>query len=209
MQVSAIIPAHNEAARIGTVIRVLKSSPYVQEVLVIDDGSTDGTKGIAEMHEATVIRNKTRLGKGQALERGVSATSNSVLFFCDADIEGLTPFLIEEIVRPVLLLDVEMCIGARKSKVRNIGPGLTYSPLLDGQRALTRDLWERVPTFLRKGYRVEVALNSYARSLTHRVLDISQTTKEQKVGIFRGTYERYCMYGDVALAHIMSKLQVK
>lgn len=208
-QVSAIVPAYNEASDIGKVLDVLSAVSRIQEIIVIDDGSTDGTGEIAMKRGAIVLRNKSRLGKGQSLQRGVREARGAVLFFCDADIEGLTASIIEKIITPVLSGDVEMSIGARTSKVRSLGFGYTYSPLLDGQRALTKEQWERVPSVQKKGYRVEVALNYHARTRMVQMFDISQTRKEEKRGIFWGTFERYAMYGDILLAHILNQLQIK
>ncbi len=209
MWASAIVPAHNEAARIGKVLDVLRRVPNLQEIIVIDDGSIDFTNDVAHEYGATVIRNESRRGKGQALEYGVRRAQGNVLFFCDADIEGLTPRIVEEIIGPVLRGEVEMSIGARKSKVRHLGFGYAYSPLLDGQRALTRELWERIPQNLKSGFRVEAALNFHARTRAHQLFEISQVTKEEKLGFLRGRFERYLMYGDVFLAHIQNRLQIK
>lgn len=209
MHVSAIIPAHNEASRIGKVLSVLNNTPSVQEIIVVDDGSTDGTSHVAHAYGITVIRNEAREGKGQALERGVQKAKGGVLFFCDADIEGLTPEFIEQIVSPIVNGGVEMSIGARASKIRSLGFGYTYSPLLDGQRALKKELWERIPRRLKSGYRVEASLNYHANSFVHKVFEISQVTKEVKRGFLRGRYQRYLMYGDVLLAHIQNRLQIK
>lgn len=207
--VSAIVPAHNEVTRLGSVVSVLRGSRLLSEVIVIDDGSFDGTGEAARQSGAIVLRNESRKGKGQALERGVRQAKGEVLFFCDADIVGLTPEMVERIVSPVLRGDVEMSIGARKSKVRHIGFGHTYSPLLDGQRALTRGLWDRIASHLKTGYKVEVALNYHARTCVHEVFEFSQFTKEKKRGFLRGKGERYLMYADIFLAHVLNRLQVK
>lgn len=209
MLVSAVVPAHNEAMRIGKVLDALKRASCIQEIIVIDDGSTDGTKDVAQGCDITVFRNDSRQGKGQALERGASEAKGRVLFFCDADIEGLTPCMIEKMIAPVVCGDAEMSIGARKSKVRRLCFGYTYSPLLDGQRAVTRELWERIPGVQKGGYRVEAALNYHARTCTHQLLEISQATKEDKRGLVNGKFERYLMYGEIALAHLLCRLQIK
>lgn len=208
MRISAIVPAHNEGPRILEVLEVLKNTPRVHEIIVVDDGSSDDTAEVAGTTGAVVIRNESREGKGQALERGIRGASSDVLFFCDADIQGLTPQMIEEILAPVVRGDAEMSIGARKSKVRHL-IGKTYSPLLDGQRALTRALWARIPSNQKRGYRVEVALNYYAHSYTYRLFEISQATKEDKRGFVRGRYERCLMYKDVFVSHVLNMLQSK
>lgn len=209
MIVSAIVPAFNEVARIKTVLEVLKNTAQVHEIIVVDDGSVDGTGECAKSVGVTVCRNEWRYGKGESLDRGVRSATGDVLFFCDADITGLSPSIVESIIMPVSHGDCDMSIGARKSKVRQVGFGYTISPLLDGQRALHRALWERVPTAFKKRYRVEVALNRFAHRVHISHFDLSQATKEEKFGPLVGTFERYCMYVDILAAHGLSILQTK
>jgi glycosyltransferase involved in cell wall biosynthesis len=68
MKVCALIPAYNEAANIARVVR--GCAPHVAEVLVVDDGSGDGTARLAEEARATVIIHKRNAGKGAAIRTG-------------------------------------------------------------------------------------------------------------------------------------------
>ena len=68
MRICALIPAHNESTSIAGVIGALKSKGL--DVLVIDDGSDDGTGGIASEKGAHVIRHEHKTGKGNALQKG-------------------------------------------------------------------------------------------------------------------------------------------
>ncbi len=65
----ALIPAHNEAGTIGDVVRT--TLPYVDEVIVIDDGSTDGTSDTIAGLTAKVVRHEKNLGKGACLTHGL------------------------------------------------------------------------------------------------------------------------------------------
>jgi glycosyltransferase involved in cell wall biosynthesis len=65
MRVAVIIPAHNEAATIGDVARRARS--FVEQVAVIDDGSTDDTCERARRVGAVVLRNDVKMGKGASL----------------------------------------------------------------------------------------------------------------------------------------------
>jgi glycosyltransferase involved in cell wall biosynthesis len=63
-----VIPAHNEASNIGTVIEDVKK--YCQNIIVVDDGSSDETYDVATSFGVTVLRHSVNLGKGAALKTG-------------------------------------------------------------------------------------------------------------------------------------------
>ena len=67
-RVVALVPAHDEGDLVGATVRSLASLPAVDEVVVIDDGSLDGTAAVALAAGATVLRIPQRIGKGGALE---------------------------------------------------------------------------------------------------------------------------------------------
>ena len=133
------------------------------------------------------------------MQMGVEAAHGDVLFFCDADIIGLTHAIIAGILAPVVQGEKEMFIGARREKERRVGT-FVYSPLLDGQRAVTRELWERIPARFKRGFAIESALNHYAQGFGYRLYDITQTKKEEKRGYFMGRLARCAMYGEIIFA---------
>jgi glycosyltransferase involved in cell wall biosynthesis len=92
------IPAHNEAATVGQVVRSVRTAMSGCDVLVIDDGSTDGTHELAELSGAKVIRHAVNLGYGRTLNTAIQYTRQfdyDVLITFDADgqhrIEDLRP----------------------------------------------------------------------------------------------------------------------
>lgn len=106
-RLSVVLPAFNEAARIGpTLDRLLAYAPGVAggaEILVVDDGSTDGTSAFAERPAYRAIRwlrLEPNRGKGAALRAGVLASAGAEVLLCDADLSTpieeygrLRPFL--------------------------------------------------------------------------------------------------------------------
>lgn len=202
MRVAAIVPAYNEAPRIGPVLETLTSYPGFVEVVVVDDGSDDGTSEEAARYSVRVIRNASNKGKGAAMEVGARAVRADIFFFCDADIIGLSHTIIREVVEPVVRGEKEMFVAVRKTKVRRLGFGFSYTPLLDGQRAVTRSLWERVPARFKKQFQIEPALNYFAgvssKGFGYRVYgEISQIVKEEKRGWLRGMLARLEMYRQI------------
>jgi glycosyltransferase involved in cell wall biosynthesis len=200
-RISAIVPAYNEAARIAPVLEVLVSYPGFTEVLVVDDGSTDGTGEVAAARGARVVKSPKKSGKGAAMQRGVDAAAGEVLFFCDADIVGLTHETIEEILDPVRGGETEMFIGMIDRRIYDAPFIIRFVPLLGGIRALSRALWKRTPRRFKQGFEIETALNYYADHPgrpQHKVFPgLSQTVKEKKYGVLRGTYWRWRMVLDI------------
>lgn len=206
-RVTAIVPAYNEAGRIGAVLSVLCAYEPRLEVIVVDDGSTDGTGDIARQFPVIYLRNDTNQGKGYTLDRGVGAATSDIIFFCDADVRGLSHKIVQDIIAPILEGSVDMFIGMRNRGIYFLHFILAFVPLLGGERALTRELWDRVPAYYKERFRIEAALNFYAkhygRGFAFKVFrGLSQTIKERKYGLARGFASRCRMFYDIILAQI-------
>ena len=126
--VSVIIPVLNESARVASVVRFALRNPLVGEVIVVDDGSIDGTPELAEAAGARVITS-TLLGKGASMEDGLLAAKHDTLLYLDGDLAGLSEDLIEQMTRPVLKGDADF-VKARFSRRAGRVTVLTARPLL-------------------------------------------------------------------------------
>lgn len=111
--VSVVIPAKNEAARVGEVVSKIVSLHPGFEVLVVDDGSTDSTAAVARAAGAAVISHPYSKGNGAAIKTGARRASGEVLVFMDADGQH-DPADIDGLLRK-LQAGYEMVIGARES----------------------------------------------------------------------------------------------
>lgn len=109
--VSVCVPARNEAATIGPIVRSLVSGltaaggglPLVDEVLVVDDGSDDGTAATAARAGARVIGGETASGgKGQAMRVALREASGVFVAFIDADVSGFDPRFVTGLLGPLL-----------------------------------------------------------------------------------------------------------
>ena len=100
--VSVIIPAYNEEPTVGQVVSTALKLSYVDEVIVVDDGSTDRTAEEAEKAGATVIGHVTNQGKGSAIKTGVKHSKGDILVFIDADISNLSTKKIDTMIRPIM-----------------------------------------------------------------------------------------------------------
>jgi glycosyltransferase involved in cell wall biosynthesis len=115
VRVLAGIPAYNEARYIGSI--VLQAKQYVDEVVVVDDGSTDNTARIAELAGATVIRHDENKGYGAAV-RSILAEAKKrnpdVLVLLDADAQH-NPNEIPTLIKPVSK-GFDLVIGSREAQ---------------------------------------------------------------------------------------------
>lgn len=191
LRVAAIIPALNEEETVGDVIQVLSNSEFIDEVIVVSDGSTDNTAKVARQAGATqVIELEESVGKGEAMRLGVSKTRAPVVAFLDADLIGLSDQHIEQLVFPVLYGARDMNIG-----LRDKGPVLSglqkHLPLISGERAMKRQIIEGIHPKYLQGYMVETAMNHYCRkhnrpfeTVTLKKLQIKR--KYEKVGLLKG-----------------------
>ena len=202
--ISAVIPARDERATIAGVIAALRAHPLIAEVIVVDDGSTDGTSDCARDAGARVISLPSNGGKAAAMAQGVEASTHDVIFFSDADLTGLTPEKIDLIVAPVASGDYDMFVGIRGRKTYWTNRLLHFTPILGGERALRRALWDQVPAAHKKNFQIEIALNYFAKLNGHRmgvtiVHGVGQVIKEKKRGVLPGLWARLLMIRDIVV----------
>lgn len=205
--IAVIISAYNEAARIGHVLEPVMAWERPHECVVVDDGSTDGTAEAATSYGARVVRLEKNAGKSNAMAHGVAATTADVILFLDADLIGLTTAHLEQLVKPVIENSVDMCIGVRDRGWLITEISRRFLPLISGERALKRDVWELIDTTVsphdRAEWKIEMALNYTVRSQKRRIgtvylRGLQHTTKEEKRGLEEGFKARMETTRDVA-----------
>jgi glycosyltransferase involved in cell wall biosynthesis len=115
-RITVIIPAYNEETRLP---KVLEGIPdFVDEVIVVDDGSSDGTYEVAKAFSKKdgrikAIRLEKNCGKGCAMREGIKHSSGDVVVFMDADGQH-RPEEIRNLVEPIVAGEADLVIGARK-----------------------------------------------------------------------------------------------
>lgn len=202
--VSIIIPAFNEKKTISEIVKSVIDHPKVKEVMVVDDGSTDGTEAVAAGAGARVLRLENNGGKAGAMDAGVESATSDVVLFLDGDVVGWDHQKISTIIDPVIDGRLEMHVGILpRLPVLLLSKKIFYClPVLSGMRALTKTLWRRVPRAQRDGFKVELALNHAARKRGRGtgyeiIPGLVHITKEKKHGLARGLWRRLKMIGEI------------
>jgi glycosyltransferase involved in cell wall biosynthesis len=113
MKVTLIVPAYNEAATIGEVLDRIAALDLDTQVIVVDDGSTDGTGEIAAGRGAQVIRQENS-GKGAAIRAGIPHIEGDIAVIQDADME-YDPADIPALVEPIERGVADVVFGSRLS----------------------------------------------------------------------------------------------
>ena len=206
MRTTAIVAAYNEEKTIADVLRALTRSSWIDEVIVVSDGSTDATVEIARTFDVKTIALKANQGKGYAMAVGVANASNDVLFFCDGDMFNITEATIESLIDPVVRGACDMNIG-----IRDRGPTLNFlhlkmrcGPILSGIRVMRRAVFDTVPVQYQSHYKIEAALNCFASRAGYRarntvIYDLGHVKKEAKRGLLPGLSSRWDMSREVFL----------
>src|SRR3954452_1682785 len=102
MRVSFLIPAYNEVANIGEVLDRVDALPFDKQVIVVDDGSTDGTADLVAARNGVLLLRQENQGKGAALRNAIQHIDGDIAVIQDADMEydpAEVPKLIEPIQR--------------------------------------------------------------------------------------------------------------
>jgi glucosyl-3-phosphoglycerate synthase len=102
--VAVILPARNEEETVGPIVHAIcRDVPdLVDELVVVDDGSTDSTAVAAAEAGARVVPSSAGPGKGQAMADGLAATTSELVVFCDADLYEFDSSYIPRLVGPLL-----------------------------------------------------------------------------------------------------------
>jgi glycosyltransferase involved in cell wall biosynthesis len=113
MNTIAVIPAYNEAEKISQVVQTVKTK--VDQVVVVDDGSADATGQLAKDAGAVVLTHIINRGQGAALQTGIIYALNiDADIICTFDADGQHDSQdIDQIIKPLLLGEVEVVLGSR------------------------------------------------------------------------------------------------
>lgn len=193
--VSILIPAFNEEQRIGNTLKPLLDSKQIDEIIVIDDGSSDHTAKKAREYGVVVSRLEKNMGKGWALQHGIKQAKGNIIAFLDADVEE-TSKEVEKLIQPVLDDHCDVTIAKFPVAKKKGGFGLvkklaqkgvyfytkkTITSSLSGQRVFKKEVLENIvlPT---GGYGVEVDMTINILKKGYRIQEIPVLMKHAETG---------------------------
>lgn len=185
--VSVCIPCHNEAATIGPLVAMMRrelveGTGVVDELIVLDDRSTDDTATVAAQAGATVVpiadihaNHGVGHGKGNALWASLVASHGDFVVWCDGDVTSVEPYWVGHLLTPLVTDDDVSLVKAMYQRPSGYGSGgrtteLVARPLLSlffpelaglhqplsGEYAGRRDVLEQIPFV--EGWGVEIAI---------------------------------------------------
>jgi glucosyl-3-phosphoglycerate synthase len=176
--VAVIVPARDEATTIGSVLDMVQVHGHlVDELIVVNDHSSDDTATVADHHGARVVHLHGRGGKGAAMAAGFEASSSDLVVFLDADVLNSTADYVARLIQPLLeRAEIQLVKGFYERPLHNMPTGggrvneLTARPALSllfpglgeirqplaGETAARRGVMDVVT--LEPDYRVEIAL---------------------------------------------------
>jgi len=114
---SVVIPVYNEAGTISNILDRVTYAPFKKEIIVVDDGSTDGTRQILRETKNKTLKicyHDHNYGKGRALQTGFSAATGDIIIVQDADME-YDPNEFKILLKPILSGKADVVYGSRLS----------------------------------------------------------------------------------------------
>lgn len=113
MKLSILIPVYNERATILEILKRVQAVPYEKEIIVVDDGSTDGTRELlAQVQGATVLYHDRNRGKGTAIQTALAHATGDIVIIQDADLE-YDPRDYRQLIAPIIEGRAKVVYGSR------------------------------------------------------------------------------------------------
>ncbi len=193
---SVIVPTYNERGTIREIVRRVQAVPMPMEVIVVDDGSTDGTRELLTEMEGTdglqVLYHERNRGKGAALRTGFQHATGEIVIIQDADLE-YDPAEYPDLIRPIVMGVADVVYGSRfltgrprrvlyfwhsvanrlLTTISNVFTDLNLSDVETCYKVFRRDVIEAIgPTLKENGFGIDPELTAKVARRKYRVFEL-------------------------------------
>lgn len=202
-KISLIICAYNEENNISKVLDVLKRIKWLDQIIVVNDGSIDKTSQVVRRYKnVELLEHSVNLGKGAAIASGVAIAKNNLLIFLDADLVGLQETHLQILLSPVLFTkEADLCLGIfGKGEISMTNFANKLIPSITGQRAIWKRSLPDLDQITEQRYGVDIYITKSIKDDKIKVVKLdglSQVTKEEKSDLMHAIKNRVIMYRDI------------
>lgn len=210
-KVIAVVPAFNEEGFIETTLNNIKNNEIIDEIIVVDDGSTDNTSKIVQNMGIKLIKLKENHGKGYAIKEAISREDFEYLVLIDGDL-GKTSNEVNKLVFPVINGEADVTIARFKKPKKKGGFGLVkglakygiylltgqkIDTTLSGQRVYKREVVDKI-LFIPDKFGVEIAMTAETLKNGFKIKEIEVDMTHRETGRdIRGFIHRGKQFFDI------------
>lgn len=173
---TAVVPALNEAKTVNKVIDELLKLNEINEIILVDDGSTDNTKEKIKKYlkdpRFVYIKHSKNKGKGTALKTGIDKARNEIILLLDADLQNINTQKLRKIITPVLANEVDLSRAgfrlargrvteiAVKPMMKILFPGVYFDQPISGQVCAKKSFLETLDLEVKWGVDIGILLDA-------------------------------------------------
>lgn len=202
-KISCLICAYNEAPRIEKVLKIVSTHPAIDEILVVNDGSTDETATLVKKYKKIkcidLVKNQ---GKTHALLTGLKTVKNDWVLLLDADLSPLSKKDLTDLLQPILAGWSDCSISLRKNSL--LIHRLIRLDFSSGERVFNKKILvghekeiKKLPRFGFEVFMNELLIQNHSRLAVVWWKNVSHTRKSEKMGFWKGEWAEFKMAWDM------------